>query len=111
MPPIDLLQDIKIKKTKPQDKKYFLNDGGGLRVCIHPNGNKTWEFRFTFNKKRRVTTFKSYPIVSLKNARLKRNEYLDLIAQDIDPIDNTRKKKEESILDKKGMFLNVAEEY
>ncbi len=111
MAPIDLLQDIKIKKAKPKESKYYLNDGGGLRLCVHPNGNKTWEFRFTINKKRRITTFKSYPIVSLKNARLKRNDYLDLIAQDIDPINNRKKKKEEKILDKSGMFLNVAKEW
>lgn len=111
MAAIDLLQDIKIRKAKPKEKKYFLNDGGGLRLCIHPNGNKTWEFRYTINKKRKNTTFKSYPMVSLKNARLKRNEYLDLIAQDIDPIENKKKKQEESILDVKGMFMNVAEEW
>ena len=80
MPKMDLLQDIQIKKAKPQEQKYFLNDGGGLRLAICPDNKKIWEFRFTINGKRRATTFKSYPIVSLKNARLKRNEYLDLIS-------------------------------
>lgn len=111
MAAVDLLQDIQIKKAKSEEKKYYLNDGGGLRLCVNPNRNKVWEFRFTFNGKRRITTFKTYPIVSLKNARLKRTEYLDLLAQNIDPIEYFRKKKKEQINDKKGMFLTVAEEW
>ncbi len=34
MPKIEILQDIQIKKAKPQEKEYFLNDGGGLRVLV-----------------------------------------------------------------------------
>lgn len=111
MASIDLLQDIQIKKAKPKDKDYFLNDGGGLRVKIKKDGNKIWEFRFTFNSKRKMTTFKSYPITSLKNARDKRNEYLDLIAKGIDPIDYKREEKHNNIVDINGQFLNVAQEW
>lgn len=111
MSKIDLLQDLQIRKAKAKEKEYFLNDGGGLRVCVKPNGNKIWQFRFTFDGKRRKTTFKSYPIMSLKNARNKRDEYLDLIHQDIDPIQHKNLKKEEKRNDQKGIFLNVAEEW
>lgn len=111
MASLDQLQDIQIKKAKPQEKDYFLNDGGGLRVRVKSNGNKIWEFRFTFNGKRRVTTFKSYPITTLKNARDKRKEYLDLIAKGINPIEKNKADKQEQIIDKKGMFLSVANEW
>lgn len=111
MASIDILQDIQIKKAKPETKDYFLNDGGGLRIRIKPDGNKIWEFRFTHNGKRKTTTFKSYPITSLKNAREKRNEYLDLIAKDIDPINNKRIEKQNIIIDTKGQFINVAAEW
>ena len=60
---VNRLKDIQIKQAKPKDKDYFLNDGGGLRIAIKTNGNKVWEFRYTFNQKRRVTTFKSYDIM------------------------------------------------
>lgn len=111
MAPIDLLQDLQIKKAQPTEKEYFLNDGGGLRLSIKPDGTKSWQFRYTFNKKRRKTTFKSYPMVSLKNARLKRTQFLDLLAQDIDPIEYLKKKREENSIDSSGMFLNVANEW
>lgn len=58
-----------------------------------------------------MTTFKSYPITSLKNARLKRDEYLDLIAQGIDPINYKKEEKQNNIIDEKGQFLQVAKEW
>lgn len=108
---MDELQDVQIKKAKPLEQKYFLNDGGGLRLAICPDNKKIWEFRFTINGKRRLTTFKNYPMVSLKNARLKRNEYLDLIALNIDPIEHFKKIKENSIVDENGKFINVSQEW
>ena len=111
MAQIELLQDIQIKKAKAKDNIYYLNDGGGLRLKITPTNSKIWEFRYTFNGKSRKTTFKTYPIVTLKEARTKKQEYQKLLNQDIDPIDNTKQIKEESILDINGMFLNVATEW
>lgn len=111
MASLNLLKDIQIKQAKPKEIDYFLNDGGGLRVRVKTNGNKIWEFRYTINNKRKVTTFKSYPITTLENAREKRKEFLDLIAKDIDPIEKNREYKQEQIIDTKGMFLNVANEW
>ena len=108
---VNRLKDIQIKQAKPKDKDYFLNDGGGLRIEIKTNGNKVWEFRYTFNQKRRVTTFKSYPVVNLENARLKRDEFLNLLAKDIDPIAKKQELKQEIFIDKQGMFINVVNEW
>ncbi|RYA24280.1 integrase [Malaciobacter halophilus] len=107
----NLLQDIQIKKAKPKEKNYSLNDGGGLRLKVKTNGSKIWEFRYTFNGKRRETTFKSYAVTSLQNARMKRDNYLDLLAKGIDPISKNKEEKQEQIIDTKGMFLNVADEW
>ena len=111
MASLNLLKDIQIKKAKPKENNYSFNDGGGLRLKVKTNGTKIWEFRYTFNGKRRETTFKSYPIVSLENARIKRDSYLNLIAKGIDPISKNKEVKKEQILDEKGMFLNVATEW
>ncbi|MFW2608649.1 hypothetical protein ACN5OY_11230, partial [Aliarcobacter butzleri] len=51
------------------------------------------------------------PIVTLENARIKRDEFLDLIAKGIDPINKTKEDKQEQIVDINGMFLNVANEW
>ncbi|MCG3710928.1 tyrosine-type recombinase/integrase [Aliarcobacter butzleri] len=111
MAKVQLLQDIQIKKAKPQEKDYFLNDGGGLRILIKSNGNKIWEYRYTINDKRKKTTFKTYPIVSLIEARTKRQEYQTLINRGIDPIKYFKTIKDENIVDNQGMFLNVVDEW
>ena len=111
MAKIEILQDIQIKKAKPQEKEYFLNDGGGLRLLVKENGSKVWQFRYTLNGQRKKTSFKTYPTVTLKEARIKRQEYQTLINSGIDPIDNAKQIKEENIIDTNGMFLNVATEW
>ncbi|WP_256611942.1 integrase arm-type DNA-binding domain-containing protein [Vibrio ostreae] len=67
------LTDKQISNAKPQDKKYTLFDGNGLRLRVKPNGTKTWLFNYTrpHNGKRANMTFGSYPSLSLTNTRKK----------------------------------------
>lgn len=111
MASINLLTDKEIKQAKPKDENYSFNDGGGLRLLVKINGSKIWQFKYTFNSKRRETTFKTYPTVSLQEARTKRREYQELINKGIDPIEYFKTIKEENIIDTNGMFLNVATEW
>lgn len=108
---LNILKDKEIKEAKAKEKLYFFNDGGGLRLAVKPSGNKIWEFRFTINSKRNVTTFKTYPTVTLEQARRKRDEYQKLINDGINPIEYFKQLKEENILDKNGMFLNISFEW
>ena len=108
---LNILKDKEIKEAKAKEKLYFFNDGGGLRLAVKPSGNKIWEFRFTINSKRNVTTFKTYPTVTLEQARKKRDEYQKLINDGINPIEYFKQLKEENILDKNGMFLNISFEW
>lgn len=92
---LNLLKDITIKQAEPKEKDYTLNDGGGLIVYIKTNGSKQWVLRYTYNGKRKKTTFGSYPKTTLKNARTKRDEYLDSLANGIDPIESNKQIKEQ----------------
>ena len=56
---INLLKDIEVKSSKIKDNDYFLNDGGGLRLKVTTTGKKIWQFRYTFNNKRKLTSFKT----------------------------------------------------
>ncbi|AWY20341.1 integrase arm-type DNA-binding domain-containing protein [Moraxella bovis] len=75
-----------IDNAKPTDKPYRLYDGGGLSLLIKPTA-KIWHFNYQkpISKKRTVVSFGAYPVVSLADARAKRDEYLALLAQNIDP--------------------------
>ncbi len=64
-----------VKDAKPQEKLYKLYDGGGLQVCIHPTGRKVWRFDYyDHNKKRKTYTIGDASLMSLADARLKRDE-------------------------------------
>jgi integrase len=69
-------------------KEYNLADGKGLYLRVKPNGSKLWLFNYTkpFTKKRANLSLGQYPVLSLADARSKRQSNLELLAQDIDPI-------------------------
>lgn len=103
------LTDKQVSNAKPSEKAYTLPDGQGLQLLISPDGRKSWEIIYLSptHKKRRKSSFGAFPNISLKEARLKRNEWHDLIKQGIDPIDNKREEKAETKLQIESDFKNV----
>ncbi|WP_353518268.1 integrase domain-containing protein [Thalassotalea sp. SU-HH00458] len=99
------LTNTEVKQAKPKDKEYNLADGDGLHLRIKPSGSKLWLFNYTrpFIKKRANISFGSYPAVSLANAREKRKEAHELLAQDIDP----KEHRIEVQTQKKGLLENT----
>jgi hypothetical protein len=85
------LTDIQIKRAKPQDKPYTLNDGQGLSLLINPDGSKGWRFRFRLAGKARLMSFGSYDLISLAEAREKREIARKQVAKRIDPRNGKRK--------------------
>ncbi len=104
------LTDLAIRKFKPKEKPYVVTDGQGLRLLITAD-KKIWEFVYESptEKKRRKVTFKTYPLVSLNDAREMRDTYLKSIRQGIDPIDQKREVKAEEKRTEESNFANVVE--
>ncbi len=88
------LNDTKLKSLKPNDKNYSISDGSGLQLLVKTNGSKLWEFRYTSptTLKRRKTSFGTYPVTTLKSARDKRDDYLKLLDNGFDPLDEKQNK-------------------
>ena len=108
---INILTDVKIKKALPKDKKYYLNDGLGLRLKVTPQNQKIWCFRFNLNNKSYETTFQSYPLVSLATAREKRDIYRTLLNDGINPINHFRELNQKKILDTNSNLQNIFNEW
>ena len=71
------LTENKIKRAYPKEKIYFLADDDGLSLKIEPNGRKTWSYRFSIvgtNKRPRIS-LGVYPVLTLKAARLQRDQF------------------------------------
>lgn len=81
------LTNTQVKQVKAQEKEYILSDGDGLQLKIKLSGSKTWVFKYSkpFTKKRSNIGFGVYPEVSLAQARDKRKQARELLAQDVDP--------------------------
>ena len=81
------LSDTQIKNSKPKEKDYTLTDGDGLYLLVKNTGSKIWRFQYSFESKRYLTSFGSYPAISLNDAREKRAAYQKDISSGINPAD------------------------
>ena len=63
------LTDVQIRKAKPAEKPYKLNDGNGLHLYVSVAGGKTWRYRYEFEGKEQLLTIGQYPAISLADAR------------------------------------------
>jgi len=90
------LTNTEVKQAKPKAKEYNLADGEGLQLRVKPNGSKLWLFNYSrpYTKKRANIGFGKYPEVTLAQARTKRKEARELLAQDIDPKAHREKKEQ-----------------
>ena len=81
-----LLTEVRCKAAKPQDKIFYLNDGGGLRLRIRPNGSRHWLYRFRISDKEKTTSLGTYPQISLQVARARADEARGNVAEGYDPV-------------------------
>ena len=86
-----MLDDHIIQGLKAADKPKKYADGGGLYLYVAKTGSKLWRMAYRFNDKEKLLSFGEYPIVSLKDARTKRNEAKKLLADGIDPANARRR--------------------
>ncbi len=78
------LTDLKVRTAKTQDKPYKLSDSGGLFLLVTPKGSKYWRFKYRFQSKEKLLALGVYPVVSLAEARDKRDQAKKQIADGID---------------------------
>ncbi|CAC9623768.1 hypothetical protein [uncultured Gammaproteobacteria bacterium] len=101
--------EFEIKNAKPQAKDYTISENGGLFVLIKSSGSKLWRFRYSFAGKRYLISLGKYPQISIKKAKSKHRQYLDLIDEDINP--STHKFSEKVKLATHKTFKEVALEW
>jgi integrase len=84
------LSDTAIKNTKPGAKPIKLADEKGLFLLVTPAGGKWWRLKYRFGGKEKLLSLGTYPEVSLKDARQRRDDARKLLANDIDPSVNRK---------------------
>jgi hypothetical protein len=61
---------------------------------VKPSGKKAWQYRYSVNGKQETLTLGNYPDILLSEARQKRNDAANLVANNISPnVQNSRNVK------------------
>jgi len=84
------LTDTAIRRVKPKKKPFKLFDSAGLFLLVTPSGGKWWRFKYRFNNKEKLLSLGTYPDISLKEARERRDIERRKVADRIDPAVNRR---------------------
>ena len=79
------LSNTAIRNAKPGAKNRKIFDGQGLYLEVAPSGGKWWRLKYRFDGKDKRISLGTYPDVSLKDARERRDEARRQIANQIDP--------------------------
>ncbi len=69
-----MLSEAQVRNAKPKEKPFMIRDDRGLNLRVDPSGRKYWIFRYWENKKEHQISLGPYPDLSLKDARLQRDE-------------------------------------
>ena len=105
------LTDVSVRTAKGRATAYKLADGGGLYVLVRSSDARYWRMDYRWGGKRRTLALGVYPMVSLADAREKRNQAKKLLASGIDP---GAQRKLEGLLTKaaaENTFRLVSEEW
>ncbi|GHV50486.1 integrase [Synergistales bacterium] len=80
-----MLTELQVKSAKPSNKPYMLRDDRGLYLEVAASGTKSWRMRYWIDKKEYKKSLGQYPLVSLKDAREKRDRIRLQILDGEDP--------------------------
>ena len=105
------LTDTSIRNAKPGDKPRKLFDQRGLFLLVQPSGGKLWRLKYRYLGKEKKLSLGTYPDVSLKVARERRDEARIVLANGADPAIVKAALKDEAREAAANTFAVVAEEY
>ncbi|MEI9926420.1 MAG: Arm DNA-binding domain-containing protein [Sphingomonas sp.] len=106
-----MLTDAKARAAKPRSKSYKLTDANRLFLLVTPSGGKLWRWSYTYDGKQKGMAFGAYPLVSLADARAKRDEAYTALCEGHDPAIAKKLRIEANIEANRQTFELVAREW
>lgn len=85
-----------IKHAKPEAKAYKMTAGQGMYLLVNPTGSKLWRLKYRFAGKEKTLSFGAYPDVTLAQARLRREQARQQIAEGIDPSELLKQQRQQA---------------
>ncbi|SBW02831.1 Integrase [uncultured delta proteobacterium] len=105
------LTDSFLRGLKGNGTVRKFSDGGGLYIHVSGIGGRLWRMGYRFGGKQKTLSFGTYPAVSLKAARRRREETKELLAAGIDPGEHKKALKAAAWAEAANSFEVVAREW
>ncbi|MFP6828025.1 MAG: integrase arm-type DNA-binding domain-containing protein [Gammaproteobacteria bacterium] len=105
------LTDTRIRSLKPSEKPYRLADGGGLGLEVKTTGSRLWRYRYRLAGKENVFAIGAYPEVSLKEARIARDDARKLVKEGLHPAQQRKADRLRAAHENANTFKAVAMEW
>jgi integrase len=105
------LSDAACRNATSGGKPVKISDGRGLYLLVQPTGAKLWRLAYRFGGKQKTLALGTYPVVSLSEARKRREMAKDQLASGIDPSHAKKEAKKAARMEAAGSFESVAREW
>lgn len=105
------LTAVAINGAKPREKPYKLGDSHGLYLLVTPTGSKCWRFNYRFDDKYRTLALGVYPIITLADARERRDQARRALAFGEDPMEKRKRLEREARAERAETFKVVSGEW
>jgi integrase len=106
-----MLTEAKVRAARPRPKPYKLTDTNRLFLLVTPSGGKLWRWGYTFDGKQKGMAFGAYPLVTLSDARAKRDEAYTTLCEGRDPTIAKKLRVEANLEAERQTFERVAREW
>jgi integrase len=108
--PMPIKNDSYFRHLKAGEKDYKRSDSGGLFMLVTKTGSKLWRYAYSFDAKQKLLAIGQYPLISLADARVKRDSAKKLLAEDIDPSVERKAERRQARMARSNTFEAVAKE-
>jgi integrase len=102
--------DVTFRSAKPREKPFKLSDGGGLFLLVQPNATKLWRLAYRYDGKQKLLALGQYPMISLTDARIKRDAAKKLLSDGVDPSIERKSERRTAQMSRRNTFKAVADE-
>jgi len=106
-----MLTDARVRTAKPRPKPYKIADANRLFLLVTPSGGKLWRWNYDHDGKSKTMAIGAYPLISLADARTKRDEACAILSEGHDPVVVKRLKKEANLEAGRQTFERIAREW
>ncbi|MFS2068418.1 tyrosine-type recombinase/integrase [Pseudomonas sp. CT11-2] len=87
------LSETAVRHARITGNDYTLGDTDGLALNVTAHGGKIWRFRYYWAGTQKRMSLGSYPQISLREARSRRDEARALVAQGINPYEHRKQQR------------------